>query len=169
MKTGKHGSIIQIIMSVLLTHNSSDFFGPFPLPANNLNKIRSDPNFGVLMTSLIESVVHFFLLWLWLKIFVEPCFPCSGVVGLTSQGIVRHCQSPTILCSPRGQPGILRLPPARPFQRLFYYRKGETSSEYCVISEYFTERVFLSLRSCLWHCTNLMVDGIRSLRKLVKD
>ena len=57
MKTGKHGSIIQIIMSVLLTHNSSDFFGPFPLPANNLNKIRSDPNFGVLMTSLIESAV----------------------------------------------------------------------------------------------------------------
>ena len=57
MKTGKHGSIIQIIMSVLLTHNSSDFFGPFPLPTNNLNKIRSDPNFGGLMTSLIESAV----------------------------------------------------------------------------------------------------------------
>ena len=60
MKTGKHG--IQIIMSVLLTHNSSDLFGPFPLPANNLNKIRSDPNFGVLMTSLIESAV------------LPPCF-----------------------------------------------------------------------------------------------
>ena len=61
--------------------------------------------------------------------FLKLCIQCRGVVGLTSQGIVRHCQSRTILCSPRGQPGILRLPPARPFQRLFYYRKGEASSE----------------------------------------
>ena len=33
------------------------------------------------------------------------------LVGLTSRWIVRHCrcQSPTILCSPKGQPGILVL------------------------------------------------------------
>ena len=158
MKTGKHGSIIQITLPVLLFSTDSHHFEQDPF--------RSE--FGGPHWLIVRCYLHFFLLWLWLKIFIEPCFPCSGVVGLTSQGIVRHCQSPTILCSPRGQPGILRLPPARPFQRLFYYRKGETSSEYCVISEYFTERVgvFLSLRSCLWHCTNLMVDGIRSLRKL---